>query len=126
MLPSLQSITKVAATYGAYHVLVRQSKTALGGYVAACSFLPHAPNFGAAASCTKPPAQAFARCCAAVLPHRCGGCLVRNDGPMAQVVSVPVLPASVPQSVRSGSWSLVSLGPYGSGCYSGFGVLPWA
>lgn len=89
LLP-LSRLSAIACRFGASGFGCRPSSRGLGGFVAVLGFKSLA--------C----ANLAARVCALSLPARCGGCVVRRSGPWF-LVSVPVLPASVPASVRRGA-----------------------
>ena len=96
MLPSLSAVSRSACCRSASGFACRPSLRALGGFVAAVGFASSAR------------AGAFASLWAAALPAACRGCVVRFGGGLWWV-SVPVLPASAPAVVRSGS-PLVAVG----------------
>lgn len=96
-LSSLPSLSRSACRLGASLFSCRVSSRALGGFVAVAGFRGSAS------------ASAFSRLCAASLPALCGGCVVRFVGGLF-LVSVPVLPASVPFLVRAGAGPVCCVG----------------
>ena len=112
-LPSVSSVSRSACRLGSSGFSVRPSSRALGGFVAAVGF-------------SRPALAAqFARYWAPLLPSVCRGCAVRRSGGLSWV-SVPVLPASAPAVVRSGT-PVVALGspPSVRSAVAGGGVWSW-
>lgn len=91
-LPSLSSVSALSCLIGASGFGCRPSSRGLGGFVAVVGFRRR--------SLASVAAGRFA----SLLPACCGGCVVRFCSRSGLfVVSVPVLPASVPAVVRRGS-----------------------